>query len=330
MNSETLPTFISARRPELKQNSIKSYVIIIKKILGDDFKSLTPLYKHEKILTWLDKNVKSSSTLKNYVTAITVALDASPRQTKKVKESAKYYRMIILAREKARKQFVDTHEQTEKQKEGWRTFDELKEASASLEARAVYLSEKETPLNKLETCELQNYIISLFYVNPPILPRLEIANLEVLFNNQVVRPFFDKERRNYISWNKTEEGNTMELVINRYKTDKHFGCRKCMLPKHMVEAIEMLIMKTNPNIILPYECETNIKLFLNLSENMLGKRISSIFSKDGSKTTLNTIRHIVISKFVDLEKESQLEELSQQAGHSRSQQLEYAKYQAKN
>lgn len=330
MNHETLATFISARRPELKQNSIKSYVIIISKILGNDFRSLTPLYKHEKIMTWLDKNVKSPSTLKNYVTAITVALDASPRQTKKVKESAMYYRQIILAREKARKQFIDKHEQTEKQKEGWRTLDELKEASASLAARANFLNEKETPLKKFELCEMQNYIISLFYVNPPILPRLEIANLEVLFNNDLLRPFFDKEKRNYISWNKTEDSNTMQLVINRYKTDKHFGCRKCMLPKHMVDAIEMLILKTNPNIILPYDGETNVKLFLNLSENMLGKRISSIFSKDGTKTTLNTIRHIVISNFVDLEKESQLEELSQQAGHSRSQQLEYAKYQVKN
>lgn len=327
MNSETLATFISARRPELKQNSINSYIIIIKKILGSDFKSLTPLYKHEKIMSWLDKNVNSPATLKNYVTAITVALDASPRQTKKVKDSAKYYRMIILAREKARKQFVDTHQQTEKQKEGWQTLEELKEASASLKERAISLSEKETPLNKLETCQLQNYIISLFFVNPPILPRLEIANLEVLFNNQAVRPFFDKEKRNYISWNKTEDGNTMELVINRYKTDKHFGCRKCMLPKHMVEAIEMLIMKTNPNILLPFDCEINIRLFPGLTENMLGKRISSIFSKEGNKTTLNTIRHIVISNFVDLEKETELQVLSQQAGHSRTQQLEYAKYQ---
>lgn len=326
MNCDTLPTFISARRPELKQNSIKSYVIIITKILGKDFKSLSPLYKHEKIMEWLDKNIKSPSTLKNYVTAITVALDASPRQTKKVKESAKYYRMIILAREKARKQFIDTHEKTEKQEKGWRTLQELKDESRILGERAVDLNEIET-LNKSERCEFQNYIISIFYVNPPILPRLEIANLEVLFNNDGFRPFFDKEKRNYILWNKKEDSNTMKLVINRYKTDKHFGCRSCMMPKHMVDAIEMYIKKINPDIMLPYDGEKNIRLFPGLTENMLGKRISNIFSKEGSKTTLNTIRHIVISSFVDLEKESQLQELANQSGHSRSQQLEYAKYQ---
>jgi len=327
MNIETLPTFISARRPELKENSIKSYVIIIGKILGKDFKSLRPLYNQTKIMEWLEKNVKSDLTMKNYVTAIAVAIDALPRQTKKVKDTATFYRQIILAKETARRKFINTHEKTEKQKEGWQTFEQLKETSNSLKEEAFKLSEKEF-INKSEVCKIQNYVISLFYTNPPILPRLEIATLDVLFNNRSLRPFFDKEKRNYISWDKTEKSNTMEMVINKYKTDKHFGCRKCMLPKIMVEGIEMLIKKTNQQIILPFPEEEvpNIRLFTGLSENSLGKRISSIFSKDDKKTALNIIRHIVISNFVDLEKDSQLQVLSEQAGHSRSQQLEYAKY----
>jgi len=307
-----LANLIATKRPELKPNSINNYVIIINKILGKGFKTLRPLYNHDKIMEWLDKNV-SQITQKNYVSAITVSLDALPRHNKKIKDSITFYRSVILAREKARKQFIDTHEKTEKQKNGWCSLDDLKKKSDDLLEVVMPLLDKET-LSKNETCSIQNYVISLFYTNPPILPRLEIANLEIV---PEYLPLYDEEKRNYIYI----DGDDMVMIINQYKTDKKFGRRECKLPKVMVDGINMLIQKIGPD-----DKNEPFRLFPKLTQNMLGKRISLIFSDGDRKTSLNTIRHIIISNSVDLAKHHQLQELAKNSGHSRSQQIEYAKH----
>jgi len=322
-----LRALIATSRPYLKQNSVECYASHIEILLGKELKNLRALYRTDKILKLLDEKNISDHTRHNYITAITVALSAMTRQTKKIKEVSTFYRELMLKHIQEKKEQLSKHEKTDKQEKNWMTFEELRESSDDLKKKAEEIKHK-LYFSKSERVLLQNYVISLFYTNPPILPRLEIADLEVLYNNRQLRPFFDKEKKNYISWDKGEETNTMELIINHYKTDKAHGQRKIMLPKKMVDGIELLINTMHDSDILkpyPEEGEPMLELFPKLNKNMLGKRISQIFRRDGKSPSLNIIRHIIISMSVDLEKEAELNQLAIQSGHSLEQQKNYAK-----
>jgi len=329
MYTMDLKELIRQKRPEIKDNSIECYMTSINRMMGTtEYGNLRKLYKTDKIKAWLDKNITSLPTRRNYLSALCVGLSSLPRQTKAVKESLRIYREELLNKTKQHNEFINSHEQTDKQKKGWTTLEELKSVSNQLFLKVM---EKELPysepgsLKVRETNLYMDYIISLFYTNPPLLPRLEISSLEVLLNPSTDDiKIFDEEKKNYIIWNREEYGESkMELVINTYKTDKCFGTRRYMLPVNMRTALHFYIKVCRPDII----SGVNLRLFPKLTENCLGKRLTNIFSTDDRKTTLNTIRHIIISNSVDLEKEKHLKELAQQAGHSRSQQIGYAKYQ---
>ncbi len=335
-----LAGLISAKRPEIKQASIDLYVRSIN-ILHDnkEYKTLRQLYNTDKMLKKLEAMNLAPTTYKNYVQAMAVALDALPTQTKKIKDTIQTYRKIMFEREKARQKFVDTHEKSPKEEKNWVTLKYLKEVANKL--KRLNFAKGADP----DITLLQDYVIALFYSSPPILPRLEIANLMVV-PSSVWAYYLDGEKRNYILWNKKER--KMEMFINESKTSKHTGPRSQVLPKELYLAITALIDAGRPLIkefpgkatrpgkgVLDPTSLTAPLLFYStatkerkpLTANALGKNIARIFKNDvmGQRPTVTTIRHIIISEQVDLEKEDALDKLADGAGHSRKQQRQYAK-----
>lgn len=355
-----LASLIRNKRPEIKDSSIALYVSCINKLHDmKEYKTLRLLYKTEAVLSKLESFNLAQTTYKNYIQAMAVALDALPKQTKRSKDTIKIYRKIMFDKEKARQKFVDTHSKSEKEKKNWVTLEYLKQKAE--EYKKIYEEKPNATWRHTagKNIALMNYIVSLFYSNPPVLPRLEIANLRVL------TPFYlmkgpdnpnpiteeDLKKMNYLIIHPAVGGfpREIKMTINDDKTTKHTGPRTTTLPDIFYEPIWYLYkefrehqwgakgyvgtgLSEPPLIGPPFMFHPRVgwgTYAKGMTNNAFGKWVGRIFEdhENKRKPTATTIRHIIISSEVDLEQEEKLDALAKGAGHSRKQQVQYAKKQ---
>jgi len=341
-----LAQLIRNKRPELKESSIALYLSCINKLHDmKEYKTLRLLYKSEAVLSKLDSFNLAQTTYKNYIQAMAVALDALPKQTKRSKDTIKIYRKIMFDKEKARQKFVDTHSKSEKEKKNWVTLEYLKQKAE--EYKKIYEEKPYTTWRHTagKNIALMNYIVSLFYSNPPVLPRLEIANLRVLTPEWITPEWPDIDKVNYLIIHEDK----ITMTINEDKTTKHTGPRTTTLPDIFSEPIRTLytefrehqwgakgregneyIEAEPPLIGPPFMFHPRVgwgTYAKGMTNNAFGKWVGRIFEdyENKRKPTATTIRHIIISSEVDLEQEEKLDALAKGAGHSRKQQVQYAK-----
>ena len=334
-----LAQLIRNKRPELKESSIALYVSAINKLHDmKEYKTLRLLYKSEAVLSKLESFNLAQTTYKNYIQAMAVALDALPKQTKRSKDTIKIYRKIMFDKEKARQKFVDTHSKSEKEKKNWVTLEYLKQRAE--EYKKIY-EEKPASAVAGKNIALMNYIVSLFYSNPPVLPRLEIANLRVLTPDKIPE-VEDIDKLNYLIIHEDK----ITMTINEDKTTKHTGPRTTTLPDIFYGPIYTLYtefrehqwgkkgygepLNEPPLIGPPFMFHPRVgwgTYAKGMTNNAFGKWVGRLFEdrENERKPTATTIRHIIISSEVDLEKEEKLDALAKGAGHSRKQQVQYAK-----
>ncbi len=339
-----LAQLIRTKRPDIKDNSIALYVSCIDKIHDmKEYKTLRQLYKTEAVLNKLESFNLAPTTYKNYVQSMAVALDALPKQTKRCKDTIKIYRKIMFDKEKARQKYVDTHSKSEKEKKNWVTLEYLKQKAE--EYKKIYEEKPYTSYRqwKGKNIALMNYIVSLFYSNPPVLPRLEIANLRVGDALKMLE-VDGLDKLNYlIIYDKK-----ITMTINEDKTTKHTGPRTITLPDIFSEPIRTLYKKFRegqwgamgsdshgvgdepPLIGPPFMFHPRVgwgTYAKGMTNNAFGKWVGRLFEdhENNRKPTATTIRHIIISSEVDLDHEEKLDSLAEGAGHSRKQQRSYAK-----
>ena len=291
----------------IKQSSLKSYLIILKKLNDDEpILNLEFLKDTDNILNKIQS--KALTTQKNYLSAVLVTLNAFNKA--EFNDAVKIYGDESDRLNDEYMAFIQTHEKDEKQKKNWTTIANLKKAmnrtKRNIDERGILKKEE---LNKTEMQLLQEYVIAgLFILQPPV--RLN-------FNMLVVNKREDiEEGKNYLL---VESRNKKKFIIADYKTAKTYDTKE---------------MEVNPEInkILNYWLKYNKTGFflLNtrggmLSSNGLSKMITQVFASTNKHITLNLIRHVYISENIDIETVNKSTQLASDMHHALLTQHTYIK-----
>ena len=292
---------IRTARPNLKENGIRSYVIILHKIYAgvkepedpDEIINLDWINDGSQILDWIDSQPFQDTTKKNYIQAVLVVIQAQPE---KDEETIKLFREVI--EKKQMKYYSSINEKSKKERKNWTTLAELRKVSNNIKKeikkQGILAKTERSPYEKEL---LKDYVISLLYtLIPP--RRLEYASVRVGGEGDNILNIRGKTKMNF--------------VFKDYKTAGKFGTQKVECPPRLVKAIKDLQLKEGDSL-------------LGLTENGLGKRIKKIFKMGDKEPTLNDIRHIWATENVDMEYEKKTASLAGAMAHSKSQQLNYTK-----
>lgn len=308
-------------RPNLKESSRKSYVINIKKI-HDLIDIRTPI---EEIL-WISDNyililqeidkIPNKNRQKNYLNTVIVFSG-----DKEKIEFTDFYKAFSDKRDEI-KNFFNTedslNEKNEKMKENWVTVEEIDNLIEKYEkdlVKVIKKTPKKIELNELE--QLQDYV--LLYINSKIPSRNTFAILRKVTQTNWLRK--SKESKCNFNWVVTSPKN-LEIYLYNHKNQK---CKDDFIKiqgmtSKFIEVLKMFISKV-PN----REYIFHNKKDLPLTSNDLTLLLNRIFKKEfNKKVGTSMLRHIVLTESLsnDLEKRKQL---SNDFGHSISQQKSYIK-----
>ena len=292
---------------QIKENSLRSYLIILKKLNNNqDILNLGYLKDTKKIEAMIRE--KALTTQRNYLGAILVVLSAYDKA--EFDPALQFYRDMLDELNEEYQNMLKSHEKDPKQSKNWTTLDNLKKAMNKLK-RAIEdrgITKKDTLTNK-ELMLLQRYVVaSLYLLQPPI--RLD-------FSMDIVTKRSDiEEGKNYLL---NQGRNKKKFIFSEYKTSKSYDTKEVDLNSKLNKVM---------NIWLKYN-KSGFLLLNNrggkLSSNGLGKLIPKVFESTNKHITLNLIRHIYISENVDLEAIEKAKKLAEDMLHSSSTQVDYIK-----
>jgi len=299
---------IKKDRPEIKDNSIRSYLITLRKL--NDNKALTTM----KFLKDYDNIIKILEPLKlttkrNYISSILVVLRAYNKKSFD-KVLNKYKKLLAELNEQYTNK-IDSHEKSEKQEENWMELSELKKGlklyKKEIKDREIKDKEK---LSKRDLDLLKKYlVVALYTLQPPV--RLNYANMEIINSAKDIKP-----KQNYLL---IKGRNKKTLVFQEYKTAKTNGRVDKVVPKELNSILNFYLKYNKSKHLL------NDSKGEPIGANALGKFISKAFDFTGKKVTLNLLRHVYISSKIDLDAIKAQKELAKDMMHSESTQESYAK-----
>lgn len=256
-----------------------------------------------------------TSTIKNYIAAIIVALTSYDDEYEETIEKYREYLDEVVGKYKDE---YENGEKSEKQEKNWISMKELKKVSnywkRELNERGVF--SKRTVTNK-ELMMLQKWLISNLFIhdeNPPT--RLDYAPMEVIgFKEYEDLSEKDKKENNFlVIKNRTKKF----FSFNEYKTAGKYGEKIIDVGKKLNSVINIwLKYNTSDSFLINTKGEP-------LTANGLGKLIKTVYASTGKDITINMLRHIFITeKFPNVDNER--EEVAQKMGHSTDQQALYSK-----
>lgn len=287
-------------RPEASVATIRTYNSLLK---GMFYK------KHPKIedidIDWFKKTDQVLDTLK----------DKTP-QSRKTNLAA----VIVLLGGKGCEKYVEVmnadadhtaaeykkQEKTEKQKENWIDWSEVKQLweKNSVEAnRLLALKEELSPkqVNDLVKFMVLTLTIGIYF--PP--RRSEWVSMKL--------KDYDTEKDNYIDFKKGE------FVFNSYKTKKSLGQERIPYPKKFKLFLNRYLKKVGDREYLIFNTKGS-----PLSNATLTQMLNTIF---GKKIGTSMLRHIFLSdKFKDVPSLVEMQKTADSLGHSVGQMLEYVKH----
>ena len=299
---------IKKDRPEIKDNSIKSYLITLKKMNKN--KALTTmsfLKNYDNIIKILDN--LALTTRRNYLSSILVVLRA---YNKKSYDGVldKYKKLLAELNEQYTNK-IDSHEKSDKQKENWVQLSELKKGLKLYKKEITDrdIKDKQT-LNKKDLDLLKKYlVVALYTAQAPV--RLNYANMEIINSEKDVKP-----KQNYLL---VKGRNKKILIFQEYKTAKTNGRVDKIVPKELNSILNFYLKYNKSKYLL------NDSKGSPMTPNALGKFITKAFSFTDKKITLNLLRHIYISSKIDLDAIKAKTKLAKDMMHSEAMQEDYAK-----
>jgi len=290
---------IKEKRPNLKDNSINAYIIVLKKLNDNkEIKDLDFLSKKEEIKEKLEK--LKLTTRRNYVTGILVVLQAYDATQKLID----YYKNIINDLNEEYTAIMSKNNKSEKQEANWTSMEELKKVFKDLEKEVMDLDLKnKIKIKPTEFTKLQDYLIAgLYTLLPPI--RLDYAPMFIVpSKTQAV------ESNNYLI---NSGRNKKSFLIQEFKNVSSKGAQTINIPPKLNTIINMWLKWNDSNFFLL----NNRKEVL--SANGLGKMISRIFAPTGKNITINLLRSIYISENVNVEVVKKNEMIANAMMHSTS------------
>jgi len=280
---------IKEKRPNLKDNSLRSYLITLRKLNDDkEIKDLMFLKDFPKIMNKIDEF--KLPTQRNKLTAIIVVLSAFNKKQFEMAEMK--YREELENRNKEYNDYISTHSKSDKQEKNWVNLDVLKKIMNQYKKQS-----KEQPNKK----NIQKYLVSALYLlQPP--KRLVYSNMKIIDN----RKDNDGETNYLLNLGR----NTKYFILNSYKTESKHGKKEIKVPKEINTILNMwLKVNSTDNFLLNNRGEP-------MSTNGLGKYINKIFRPSGKEITVNLLRNIYVSENIDLEAVKKANQLAEDMNHT--------------
>lgn len=281
------------KKRDIKENSIKNYLIVYKKtfekakIEKDKYtiKKLKDILTNpENVLNMLSN--LSKDTIRNYTTAFVIFLDAIDEQELKNK--------YIELNKKLNNEIIEklkNNNKSERQSKNWATMKELKDIVNNYKKELdLNKSLKKDELTKKEFNILQKYVLGSLYVGDPVNhpPVRNDYTMEIIdFKDYNKLSEKDKDNNNYLV-NKNKSNKFFSF--GNYKSKDTYGIKKIKLS----EKINKII-----NIWLKYNKSKH--LFLDslgqpIKANGISKLLYKIFEPSGKKISSSLLRHIFVSE----------------------------------
>jgi len=299
---------IRADRPDIKDNSLRAYLISLRKMNENKaLENLTFLKDYDKIIEFLGKF--KLPTKRNYISSILVVLRAYNKRS--YDDVLQKYREYLTGLNEEYNNEVYTHKKNLNQKENWTDLKSLKKGLRLYQTkiRDLDLFNKDK-LNSKQLNIIQSYlVIALYTLQPPV--RLNYSDMKIIKNEDDI-----EEGKNYLL-NKSR--NKKQFIFQDYKTSKKHGKIIQPINKELNTIInKWLKVNKTDNFLIDQKGHP-------MNANQLGKFITKAFDFTGKKITLNLLRHVYISENIDLEAIKKGQQLAKDMHHSTGVQEMYAK-----
>jgi len=282
---------ITEKRPNLKENSLNSYLITLRRLNeNQEVMNLNFLKDTENIMNQI--NEFKLPTQRNKLTAILVVLSAFNK--KEFDDVELYYRKQLEDRNQQYTEYINSHEKSEKQEKNWVSLDVLKKIMRKYKKEAM-----ENPNIKT----VQKYLVSALYLlQPP--KRLDFSNMKIIETRKE-----DNGKNNFML---NLGRNKKYFIFNEFKTDKSQGSKEVLINKELNSIINMwLKVNKSDDFLLNNRGQP-------MSSNSLGKYITKIFEPSGKSITLNLLRNIFVTENIDLEAVQKAKNMADMMDHSES------------
>tara|TARA_R110001632_G_scaffold19595_5_gene59143 strand:+ start:477 stop:1349 length:873 start_codon:yes stop_codon:yes gene_type:complete len=287
-----IEAIIQKARPNIKPQSIKTYISSIRKISGvKDIENLDFLDDTDAVFARMDEYKLTMK--RNILSAILVVLGAvePPKD-----ELRKKYATKLLDLTNDMKEELSKNNKTETQEKNWVSLAELRKITRTLI--------RNSPASQ------NTMIASLYSMQEPV--RLDFYDMEIVTPKQE-----RSDDKNYlIITNRSKK----TFIFNDFKTSRKYGTVAIPVNKELNTVINKFL-KLNPDRKYLLQGKDGKPL----SRNNLGKMITKIFASTGKQVSLNIIRHVYVSENVDVEAIKKSKEIAKNMMHDTGTQLEYAK-----
>lgn len=282
---------IRQARPNVKPQSIRTYVSNIKKIAGEkEIENIDFLNNPKEVFSKLEE--MKLTMKRNILSSILVLLSAVETESRLYKTYAD--KLLEMTMEYKRQ--IDKNEKTETQAKNWVEHSEL-----------IAIAKKMIKKNPGSQDAL---IAALYSYQPPT--RLDFYSMEIVGPKDEL-----DSGKNYLV---IQSQRTKRFVFNDYKSANKYNTITIPVNKKLNTVINKFL-KLNPD--RKYLLEN--KSGLPITRNNLGKKLPVIFKDTGKHVTLNIIRHVYISENIDIPKCKENKDLAKCMMHGQGIQLEYAK-----
>ena len=318
--TESLAALIRKSRPNIKDNTIQSYIGYINKLYHNINSSTAPPTNYDW-LTDVDQvkkaiEVYQSTTKKNIFNAIVVGLGALGQD----KEIIETYSLLRDNEHKNYETMVKNHQKSKKQEENWVELSEIddilkrlkRQANEVYKSKKVYNEKRDYPI-------LQQYIVLLTYRHIPM--RNDLANMRVITPQEYEA--MTEEQRDSANYLVGAPKTPFYFQINQYKTKKTFGQKRIKIPPVLNKEIRRWLTINKSGYFI-----TNASKRNPITPNGITKLLTTLFQEHtGKSVSTSMIRHIYLSdKYKsEIAKQKEKEADSHAMGHSLAQQMDYVK-----
>tara|TARA_R100000654_G_scaffold75180_1_gene111839 strand:- start:4330 stop:5409 length:1080 start_codon:yes stop_codon:yes gene_type:complete len=306
INEDNPMKAIQEKRPHLKENTIKQYLIHLGKLQkifeADDFNFLN---KPEDIKEKLKDNHYTSQ--RNTYNAIIVLLNALDKDDK-LKPLIEKYSVIRDELNDKYSQEQSTGIISDKQKNNFVDISEVNKMIETManEIKALNLKKKKDNLSSKEKALLQVFIIFNIYTRLPL--RNDVAGMEAISKRAYNKLKEDeKKSKNYL----VVEKSNMFFVLNKYKTAKKYEELKIDIPADLKKLLRYYLKVNGMGVL--FKSSTGKALTRNALSQLLIKTTKKYMGKSIGSTMLRKI--YLSSKYGDMKEE--LEKDNAIMGHSK-------------
>ncbi len=286
----TINDIIREDRPNISEQSIKTYLANLKKIGVTEEDDLHKLTKSGDIMVTLEK--LKPTMQRNILSAILVAVKASEMPD----DIYNKYKDKLADVNNSYYHELGKNTKTATMEKNWTTMAVLKGIAKKL----------------LKSGVSQNALIAALYTyQPPV--RLDYYKMKI------VKPKDEMDQRmNYLV---VHNRNKKVFIFRDYKTAGKYSEVKIPVSKELNTVLNKFL-KAHPDRTFLLEKKRTME---PLTRNSMGKMLPEVFEESGKHVTLNLIRHIFVSENINLDRIKREKQLAEQMHHSSAVQQTYAK-----